>query len=61
MFVRIKSSLRCIIHSKLRKEMIIILMIKCALLFALWKICFADPIADQLSNIDIVNHLIDRS
>jgi hypothetical protein len=42
----------------LRNDILLVLTIKCLLLFFLWKICFAHPIADQLKNEDVVKHLI---
>lgn len=45
-------------YAMLRKDICITLLIKCVLLFLLWKLCFSHPLDIQLTNTDIVKHLI---
>ena len=42
----------------LRKEILFTLLIKCLLLFIIWKVCFAHPLADKIQDKDVVQHLI---
>jgi len=40
------------------QEIIIILTIKLALLFSIWKLCFSDPVQDHLTVQSMQQHII---
>lgn len=44
--------------SFLKKNILVLLAIKGALLFLLWAICFSHPIDKKITHTDIIRHLI---
>lgn len=42
----------------LRKEIIVILVVKFLFMFTLWIVFFSDPIADHLTSTDVSSHIM---
>ncbi len=42
----------------LRRELLLALILKAALLTILWKVCFHDPLDKHLTKADMIEHLV---